>query len=123
MESDSLIPTSIPNAKARIRQAAQVAPECLDDADFLKAWFAVSYSFPELHPDDYDSPESSWPDNLLPLAKEAWIRADSGKLADEFIYPSDAQWAGIFDRLENPTAIEARRRNDIHLRYPVSTAF
>ena len=122
MKSDSLIPTSIPNATARIREASLLAPESLGDTDFLKVWFAVSYSFPGLHPDDYDSPDSSWPENLQPLAKEAWTRAECGKLSDELIYPSDAQWAGIYDRLKNPTEGEASRRREIHMRYPVSTA-
>ena len=62
------------------------------------------------------------PENLQPLAKEAWTRAACGKLSDELIYPSDAQWAGIYDRLKNPTEGEASRRREIHMRYPVSTA-
>ncbi len=120
MRSNSLIPTSIPNAKARIREASLTAPESLGDEEFLKTWFAISYSFPGLHPDDYDSPDTSWPENLKPLAREAWARAEAGKLSDEFIYPSDSQWAGIYDRLKYPTEGESKRRCDIHLRYPVS---
>ena len=37
---------------------------------------------------------------LRRFAAEAWRRADAGELANEELYPSDAAWAGIFDRFE-----------------------
>jgi len=41
---------------------------------------------------------------------EAWRRYEAGEFTDEELYPSDAQWAGIFDQLDNPTEEETERR-------------
>lgn len=105
------------DAQNRIRDASRHELRNLSPSEFLAAWFAVSYSFPGLHPDDYDSPDSSWPENLKLFANEAWVRAEAGKLSDETLYPSDAQWAGIYDCLKNPAASETLRRNEIHMHY------
>jgi len=32
-------------------------------------------------------------------AAEAWQRAGAGELSDEELYPGDAQWAGLYDRM------------------------
>jgi len=37
-------------------------------------------------------------------------QAAAGEFTDEELYPSDAQWAGIFDQLDNPTEEEIERR-------------
>lgn len=94
----------------------------LEKAEFLRAWRAVAYLYPGLHPDsalDHGtrieqrtegpswvmmveprlvSPfyrQSGWPVVLGPLAKEAWRRADSGELADDQLYCIEAQHAGM----------------------------
>ena len=120
MTADSFIPSSFLDAAVRIRKLATMAPENFGHSEFMKTWFAVAYEFPGLHPDDYDSPESAWPSPFLPLAKEAWRRAGRGEISDEILYPSDAQWAGIYDNLTCPSANEHSRRNEIHARYLIS---
>jgi hypothetical protein len=41
---------------------------------------------------------------------EAWRRADAGELADEELYPSDAQWSGLYDRMHTHEPDEMERR-------------
>lgn len=117
MQTDSFIPSSLSDAKKRIHTATRNAPELLENTALIKAWFAVAYAYPGLHPDDYDTPESSWPEHLQPLAKEIWSRAEFGKIPEDFIYPSDSQWAGIYDCLNNPSAEEQKHRLDLHMQY------
>ena len=45
---------------------------------------------------------------LKRFAAEAWRRADAGELAE--LYPSDAQWSGLYDRMFPHTADEMQRR-------------
>jgi len=73
--------------------------------------------FPGLHPDGYDDPESGWPRVLKRFAAEAWRRADAGELNDEELYPCDAQWSGIFDRMNRRDADEVARRQQIAADY------
>lgn len=47
---------------------------------------------------------------LRRFAAEAWRRAEAGELADEELYPSDAQWAGLYDRIFPHSAQEIERR-------------
>ena len=68
-------------------------------------------SYPDLHPDGYDEPDSGWPHRLKPFTAEAWTRAEAGELADEELDPCKAQWCGIFDRMDRaPTAEETERQ-------------
>lgn len=94
----------------------------LEKSEFLRAWHAVAYLYPGLHPDsalDHGkqieqrsegpswvmmieprlvSPyyrQSGWPVVLKALADEAWRRADSGDLADGQLYCIEAQHAGM----------------------------
>lgn len=92
---------------------------------FSKAWAAISYLYPGLHPDgagekgvtstrseilgDLDprliSPYyevSGWPVALVPLAEEAWRRYESGEFIEEELYRCDAQRAGIEYRGQQP---------------------
>jgi hypothetical protein len=41
---------------------------------------------------------------------EAWRRAESGELTEHELYPSDAQWAGLYDRMPTHTPEEIERR-------------
>ncbi|MCU0786234.1 MAG: hypothetical protein MUF81_19740 [Verrucomicrobia bacterium] len=77
---------------------------------FVRAWSAVAYLFPGLHPDGYEDAESGWPRALKRVAAEAWRRADAGELADEELYPSDAQWSGLYDRMFPHKTGEMERR-------------
>jgi hypothetical protein len=40
----------------------------------------------------------------------AWRVAETGELADEELYPSDAQWSGIYDRMHTHEPDEMERR-------------
>lgn len=93
---------------------------------FNRGWAAVFYLYGGLHPDgaldhgteismEDDGPErfrdieprliapfyteSGWPVLLAPLAAEAARRYESGLLHAEDFYPSDAQHAGLVDRM------------------------
>jgi hypothetical protein len=84
--------------------------EHLPHEQFVRAWSAVAYLFPGLHPDGYDDADSGWPRTLKRFAAEAWRRADAGELADEELYPSDAQWSGLYDRMHTHEPDEMERR-------------
>lgn len=47
------------------------------------------------------------------FAAEAWRRADAGELSDEELYPGDAQWAGLYDRMIEREEDETVRRFQI----------
>jgi len=80
---------------------------------FVRAWCSVAYLFPGLHPDGFEDAESGWPRVLHPFAAEAWRRADSGELPDEGLYASDAQWCGLFDRMQIHLPDETQRRVEL----------
>jgi hypothetical protein len=90
---------------------------------FVRAWSAIAYLFPGLHPDGYDDADSGWPHTLKRFAAEAWRRADAGELADEELYCSDAQWSGLYDRMHPHTALEITRRFELAAAHgePLST--
>jgi len=99
---------------------SSVALRRLPKYEFLKAWGAISYLYPGLHPDgacekgttsaaiDGDmrlgevdirllSPTyeiSGWPVALVPLAEEAWRRYENGEFSESEMYRCDAQRAG-----------------------------
>jgi hypothetical protein len=77
----------------------------------MQAWSSISYLYPGLHPYGYDAPDSGWPRVLKKFAAEAWSRFESGELADDELYPCEAQWCGLYDRIGRaPTAEETERR-------------
>ena len=51
------------------------------------------------------------------FAAEAWRRADAGELADEELYPCDAQWSGLYDRMHTHEDDETARRFQIAADY------
>ncbi len=59
------------------------ALEQLPKPNFLRAWCALAYAFPGLHPNGYEDAGSGWPRVLQRFAAEAWRRADAGELAEE----------------------------------------
>ena len=98
------------NFDAALRASTPLARRKLT---FLRAWCAVAYAFPGLHPDGYEDAGSGWPRVLKRFAAEAWRRNDAGELLDEEMYPCDAAWAGIYDRLGVTTADENEHRVEI----------
>jgi hypothetical protein len=104
-------------AGRELRRAFTAPLEQLPKPDFIRAWCAVAYTFPGLHPDGYDDAESGWPRALRRFVAEAWRRADAGELADEELYPCDAQWAGLYDRMHTHEDDETARRFQIAADY------
>lgn len=113
MSTNIVVPSTLRCAGVELRRAFTVQLDKLPTPDFVRAWCAVAYVYPGLHPDGYDDAESGWPRVLRRFAAEAWRRADAGELADDELYPCDAQWAGIYDRLGVTTADENERRVEI----------
>ena len=107
------IPHSARAAGAELRRGFQSPPAALPDRDFIRTWSSIAYLFPGLHPDGFADGEGGWPRVLQPFAEEAWRRAELGILTDAHLYPSDAQWAGIYDQLRMPTLVEGIRRLDL----------
>ena len=93
------------NFGAALRASAPL--DQLPKPDFLRAWCAVAYAFPGLHPDGYKDAGSGWSRVLKRFAAEAWRRAD------EELYPGDAQWAGLYDRMHAHEDDETARRFQI----------
>ena len=50
---------------------------------------------------------------LKRFAAEAWRQADAGELADEELYPCDAQWSGLYNRMHTHEDDETSRRFQI----------
>ena len=73
--------------------------EHLSRQQFARAWSAVLYLFPNLHPDGYEHSDSGWLRILKRFASEAWRRAKTGEPTDKESYACDAQWSGLFDRM------------------------
>jgi len=69
-----------------------------------------AYLHPGLHPDGFEDAGSGWPDELRPVAAEAWRRAEAGELADDRLYPADAAWVGVCDRMADVSPLAALRR-------------
>jgi hypothetical protein len=85
--------------------------------DFVRAWCAIAYLFPGLHPDGYEDAHSGWLRVLKRFAAEAWRRADAGELADDELYACDAQWSGLFDRMSRHEPDEVERRLELAANY------
>jgi len=66
--------------------------------------------FPGLHSDDIAEPNNGLPRGLTRFIAEAWRRFDSDELTEHELYPSDAQWAGLYDRMSTHSAEETERR-------------
>lgn len=113
METSVYIPGSTRAAAAQIRQALAIPLDRLPKAQFLRAWCSVAYLFPGLHPDGFANSDSGWPRVLRRFAAEAWRRAGAGALADEELYPSDAQWSGVYDRMTVHFPDETKRRLEL----------
>ncbi len=113
MSNFLLVPDSARAAGSNLRQAFGDPLDALSKSDFMRAWCAVAYLFPGLHPDGFENDESGWPRALKPFAVEAWRRNEQGELEDDEMYPGAAQWAGIYDRFDSPTPEESGRRLEI----------
>jgi hypothetical protein len=110
MKTFTYVPNTLRSAGRELRLALAHPLEQLSRDQFVRVWSAIAYLFPGLHPDGYDDAESGWPPILKRFAAEAWRRADAGELLDEELYPSDAQWSGLYDRMFSHQPDEMERR-------------
>ncbi len=53
---------------------------------FLRAWCAIAYFYPGLHPDSYEFADSDRPRVWCRAAAEAWRRADASELTDNELW-------------------------------------
>ena len=74
-----------PNER-HLRIALTDSLERLPKPTSVRAWCAIAYLYPGLHPDGYESADSGWPRVLRRFAAEAWRRADAGELTDNELY-------------------------------------
>lgn len=110
MYTNEFVPQSLAQASVELRRALKTPLTTMPREGFLKAWCGAAYLLPGLHPDSFQEDEASWPRALRPLAAEACRRADEGELDSDALYPSDAQWAGIYDRMTTHLPDETERR-------------
>ena len=110
MKNSIYIPNHLQAAGRELRLALKQPVAELPAESFVRAWCCVAYLFPGLHPDGFEDADSGWPRVLKRFAAEAWHRADAGELTDEELYPSDAQWSGLYDRMFPHTVDEIERR-------------
>lgn len=113
MKSLIYIPESKQAAGANLRLALAHPLAHLPKVDFVRAWSSIAYLFPGLHPDGFEDSDSGWPRSLRPFAAEAWRRADADGLNDDELYPSDAQWSGLYDQMHSHTPDEIARRCEL----------
>lgn len=110
MKAFIYIPASFEAASCVLMRVSRRPLARLRKQTFLRAWHSIAYLHPGLHPDGWDVASSGWRRDLKHFAAEAWRRASKGRLAEEELYPSDAQWCGLFDRMSAPSAeLRARR--------------
>jgi hypothetical protein len=117
METNIYVPRSLCDVGKQFRTALQNDITTLRAREFVRAWCGIAYLFPGLHPDGYDHADSGWPRVFKRFAAEAWRRADAGELADEELYPCDAQWSGLFDRMLVHLSEETERRVELAAAY------
>jgi len=110
MKAISHVPNSLRSAGRELRLSLARPLEHLPHEQFVRVWSAVAYLFPGLHPDGFEDADSGWTPVLKRFAAEAWRRADAGQLADAELYPCDAQWSGLYDRMHTHEPDEVQRR-------------
>ncbi|MBI5397106.1 MAG: hypothetical protein HZA91_17550 [Verrucomicrobia bacterium] len=113
MNSCIYVPNTLRGAACHLRATLPVPLDTLPKQTFVRAWCSIAYIYPGLHPDGYDDADSGWPRVLRRFAAEAWRRADAGELADEELYPCDAQWSGLYDRMRVHEPDKTERRLEL----------
>ncbi len=63
-----------------------------------------------LHPDGFEAADSGWPRGLQRFAAEAWRRVEAGEITEAELYPGEAQWCGLYDRMHTHEPDEMERR-------------
>ena len=115
MQNTIFVPSSLRVAGFHLRQSIGKEVSNLPKSEFLKAWNSIAYLYPGLHPDGFDEEGSGWPQLLQKFAEEACHRAEKGELEECELYPCDAQWAGLTDKMSDLTVEELARRTALRL--------
>lgn len=110
MNESICIPNNLRSAGRELRLAFHQPPNKLPRERFLRVWNSVAHLFPGLHPDGFEAADSGWPRVVQRFAAEAWRRAETGELSEEELYPSDASWCGLYDRMHTHEQDETDRR-------------
>jgi hypothetical protein len=113
MNTNVFIPSCSRAAGREIRLALSRSLRHQTDYEFVRVWCCIAYLFPGLHPDAFEDLDSGWPRILRRFAAEAWRRAEMGALADDELYPGDAQWCGFYDRMSIHLPGETQRRVEL----------
>jgi len=117
MKNDIYVPDSLQSAGLQIRLALGMPLERLPKSNFVRAWCSIAYLFPGLHPDGFQDAGSGWPRVLQRFAVEAWRRAESAELDEDELYACDAQWSGLYDRMNVHLPEETARRLELAATY------
>jgi len=113
MKTFIYVPNSAKEAATQLLFALGSRLGQLPKGSFVRAWSSIAYLFPGLYPDGYENLDSGWPRALRRFASEAWRRANVGDLGDEELYPSGAQWCGLYDQMNGHTTYEIERRLEL----------
>jgi len=113
MDNEFYVPISVRDAEAQLCLTQTTPIDQLSKSAFVRAWSSIAYLFPNLHPDYFEDAEGGWPSDLHDIAVEAWQRANDGDLNEYELYPSDAHWAGLYNRMNSHTPDESWRRQEI----------
>jgi len=87
-----LLPADQVEAETRLAKIENLGGErlaALDGDTFLRAWWALHWLHPGLHPDDTEE----WQDEAVawkPLAAEAFRRLETGEIGDSQYYAAEA---------------------------------
>jgi len=117
MNTRIFIPNSLQAAGREIRSSFGKPLYLQTKSEFVRVWCSLAYLFPGLHPDGYEEADSGWPHVLRSFAAEAWRRSVAGDLADDEMYPCDAQWCGLYDRMTVHLPDETQRRMELAAAY------
>ena len=109
VNSNLFIPSSLKAAGRELRLALHVSVQEMPIEQFIRAWCSVAYLFPGLHPDTVGEDDNGWPRSILPFAVEAWRRFEAGEVTEDIMFPSDAQWCGLYDRMSFHVPDEVER--------------
>lgn len=104
------VPETEDEAITELESASGLVLSGMTREHFIRVWNCIAYLHPGLHPDHYDDPDGGWPDDLHPFAVEAFRRVEVGDISEDELYPSDAQWCGLFDLIAAPAVEESERR-------------
>lgn len=107
------VPVSLRDAGAKLRPAFAGPIESLTTPDFVSAWCALVYVYPDIHPDDLQ-PGVGWPFKIKRFVAEVWRRYYLAEIGEPVVYCADAAWAGVYDRmLTYRTPEEVLRRSQL----------